>query len=298
MELLPESISDDTAGQARNLVAAKADVVIGPTDSSRAPAAIDVLSNARIALISPANTAPRAQHLRERRLLLPDRRGRRRPGLRPRQARQGRRRQDAGRRARGRRLRQGPRRGRRVQRLRQPAWGRSPLRDSPRARRTQAAAAAKAAAPDAVVLIARDGCPGRHRGAEQRRHGRARSSSSATVPSTSTAPVSGSRALDGARGILPGVFPTAALPGRARRGGSGLEGHDLRGRNVRRRQPGRHRGRRRGGRRRHLHRGPPHSRLRRNAAGAGGAQPAGAAAACTSYRTCVDGAASRQAPRL
>ncbi|WP_311380785.1 ABC transporter substrate-binding protein [Arthrobacter sp. ISL-28] len=57
VELLPEKVSADTAAQARELVAAKADVVIGPTDSSRAPAAIDVLSKARIALISPANTA-------------------------------------------------------------------------------------------------------------------------------------------------------------------------------------------------------------------------------------------------
>ncbi|HSN35205.1 MAG TPA: ABC transporter substrate-binding protein [Arthrobacter sp.] len=57
VELLPETISGDTAAQAKALVAAKADVVIGPTDSSRAPAAIDVLSNARIAMISPANTA-------------------------------------------------------------------------------------------------------------------------------------------------------------------------------------------------------------------------------------------------
>jgi branched-chain amino acid transport system substrate-binding protein len=38
-------------------VDAKADVVIGPTDSSRAPAAIDVLSKAKTVLISPANTA-------------------------------------------------------------------------------------------------------------------------------------------------------------------------------------------------------------------------------------------------
>ena len=57
VELLPTTISGDTAAQAKALVAAKADVVIGPTDSSRAPAAIDVLSNARIAMISPANSA-------------------------------------------------------------------------------------------------------------------------------------------------------------------------------------------------------------------------------------------------
>ncbi|WP_413463691.1 ABC transporter substrate-binding protein [Arthrobacter sp. SO3] len=57
VELLPETISTDAAAQAKALAAAKADVVIGPTDSSRAPAAIDVLANARIAMISPANTA-------------------------------------------------------------------------------------------------------------------------------------------------------------------------------------------------------------------------------------------------
>ncbi|MDR6417304.1 ABC transporter substrate-binding protein [Pseudarthrobacter sulfonivorans] len=48
---------DDAGSQAMNLTAAKADVVIGPTDSSNATAAIDVLSADRIPLISPANTA-------------------------------------------------------------------------------------------------------------------------------------------------------------------------------------------------------------------------------------------------
>lgn len=57
VELLPETVSTDTAAQAKALVAAKADVVIGPTDSSRAPAAIDVLANAKVAVISPANSA-------------------------------------------------------------------------------------------------------------------------------------------------------------------------------------------------------------------------------------------------
>lgn len=47
----------DTAEQAKALLAAHADVVVGPTDSSHAPAAIDVLTPARIPLISPANTA-------------------------------------------------------------------------------------------------------------------------------------------------------------------------------------------------------------------------------------------------
>lgn len=48
---------EDTRAQAKNLVDGKADVVIGPTDSSHAPAAIDVLSAARTPLISPANSA-------------------------------------------------------------------------------------------------------------------------------------------------------------------------------------------------------------------------------------------------
>lgn len=57
VELLPTAPEQDTAGQAQALVAANADVVIGPTDSSHAAAAIDVLSRARTPLISPANTA-------------------------------------------------------------------------------------------------------------------------------------------------------------------------------------------------------------------------------------------------
>ncbi|MDQ0870375.1 neutral amino acid transport system substrate-binding protein [Arthrobacter sp. V1I9] len=57
VELLPAGTGQGAAEQAEALVAAKADVVIGPTDSSRAAAAIDVLSRARTPLISPANTA-------------------------------------------------------------------------------------------------------------------------------------------------------------------------------------------------------------------------------------------------
>jgi neutral amino acid transport system substrate-binding protein len=57
VELLPDTVSEDAAGQAKELLKAKADVVIGPTDSSRAPGAIDILSNAKVAIISPANTA-------------------------------------------------------------------------------------------------------------------------------------------------------------------------------------------------------------------------------------------------
>ncbi|HKU11083.1 MAG TPA: ABC transporter substrate-binding protein [Sinomonas sp.] len=55
IELIPPKPSTDTAAAARDLVAAKADVVVGPTDSTHAPAAIDVLSKAKVVLISPAN---------------------------------------------------------------------------------------------------------------------------------------------------------------------------------------------------------------------------------------------------
>jgi neutral amino acid transport system substrate-binding protein len=57
VELLPTDTGQDAAAQAQALAAAKADVVIGPTDSSHAVSAVDVLSRSRIPLISPANTA-------------------------------------------------------------------------------------------------------------------------------------------------------------------------------------------------------------------------------------------------
>lgn len=57
VELLPFEAGQNTAAQAQALVQAKADVVIGPTDSSHAAAAVDILSRARTPLISPANTA-------------------------------------------------------------------------------------------------------------------------------------------------------------------------------------------------------------------------------------------------
>jgi branched-chain amino acid transport system substrate-binding protein len=57
VELLPARPGDDSEAQAQELVGAKADVVIGPTDSSHAAAAIDMLARARVTLISPANSA-------------------------------------------------------------------------------------------------------------------------------------------------------------------------------------------------------------------------------------------------
>ena len=57
VELLPDQPGTDVKSQANTLAAAGADVVIGPTDSANTAAALDILSRARITLISPANTA-------------------------------------------------------------------------------------------------------------------------------------------------------------------------------------------------------------------------------------------------
>ncbi|MDQ6753337.1 MAG: ABC transporter substrate-binding protein [Actinomycetota bacterium] len=57
VQLLPDQPGTAVTSQANALVAAGADVVIGPTDSAKAQAAINILSRAKVALISPANTA-------------------------------------------------------------------------------------------------------------------------------------------------------------------------------------------------------------------------------------------------
>lgn len=59
VELLPASSRGSIAQAAHGYVDGGADVVIGPTDSADAPEAIDVLSAAQIAVISPANGAAR-----------------------------------------------------------------------------------------------------------------------------------------------------------------------------------------------------------------------------------------------
>jgi neutral amino acid transport system substrate-binding protein len=56
VELLPQAAGDSET-QAQELAGARADVVVGPTDSSNAASAIDVLAGAKIPLISPANSA-------------------------------------------------------------------------------------------------------------------------------------------------------------------------------------------------------------------------------------------------
>ena len=212
MELLPGTIGDDTAAQAKELAAAKADVVIGPTDSSRAPAAIDVLSAAKVALISPANAASGAEHLQERRLLFPDLRGRHRPGLRPRQARQGRRRQDPRRRVRGQAAMARTSPPPSPPRPRPPARGPSPSRSSTRARLRKRPPPPKRR-PGRRHPRRPGRRPGRHRGAEQRRAAGKKAHPQRRRRQRSTAPASGRGPSTGARGILPGVFPSAHFQG-------------------------------------------------------------------------------------
>jgi neutral amino acid transport system substrate-binding protein len=57
VQLLPSQAGEAAAIAAQDFINGGADVVIGPTDSSSAPAAIDLLSEASVAIISPANSA-------------------------------------------------------------------------------------------------------------------------------------------------------------------------------------------------------------------------------------------------
>lgn len=207
VELLPEAVGEDTAAQARELVVARADVVIGPTDSSRAPAAIDVLSNAKVTLISPANAASGlstyashgyyfrtsaadvaqaavlvklAKDGGARTLAIVHEEGDYGKGV---SAAAGAAAKDAG--------------------LAPVA-----VAEFTPGRADQAAAVAKAAAPDAVVLIARDGAQGAVTELSNAGlGGRKLLLSDGAV--NDYGPALGSGALDGARGLLPGAFPSA-----------------------------------------------------------------------------------------
>ena len=211
VELLPETISEDTAAQAKELAAAKADVVVGPTDSSRAPAAIDVLSNAKVALISPANAASGLSTYKSggyyfrtsaadvaqaavlvklardggaKTLAIVYEAGGYGKGV---SAAVGAASKDAG-------------------------LGPVAVAEFTPGQAQQAAAAAKAAGPDAVVLVARDGAQGAI--AELNNAGlggRKLVLSDGAVNEYGSG--LGSGALDGARGILPGVFPSAHFQG-------------------------------------------------------------------------------------
>ncbi|CAI3793090.1 ABC transporter substrate-binding protein [Pseudarthrobacter sp. MM222] len=211
VELLPEIISEDTAGQAKELAAAKADVVIGPTDSSRAPAAIDVLSNAKVALISPANAASglstyrsggyyfrtSAADVAQAAVLVKLAK-------------------DGGAKTLAIVYEEGGY-GKDVSAAvgaAAKAAGLGPVAVAgfTPGQAQQAAAAAKAAAPDAVVLVARNGAQGAI--AELNNAGlggRKLILSDGAVNEYGSG--LGSGALDGARGILPGVFPSAHFQG-------------------------------------------------------------------------------------
>ncbi|WP_427004687.1 ABC transporter substrate-binding protein [Pseudarthrobacter sp. H2] len=206
VELLPETISQDTAAQAKALVAAGADVVIGPTDSSRAPGAIDVLSHAKVAVISPANAASglskyksggyyfrtAAADIAQAPVLV-------------KLARDGGARTVAV-------VHEEGSYGKDVSAAVAAAArqaGLDPVADAEfkPGQAGQAAAAAKAAAPDAVVLISREGAQGAI--AELNNVGLAGRKlilSDGAVNQYGSG--LGSLALDGARGILPGIFPT------------------------------------------------------------------------------------------
>jgi neutral amino acid transport system substrate-binding protein len=206
VELLPETISQDTAAQATALVAARADVVIGPTDSSRAPAAIDVLSHAKVAVISPANAASGLSKYRSGgyyfRTAAAD--IAQAPVL-VKLAKDGGARTVAV-------VHEEGSYGKDVSAAVAAAAkqaGLDPVADAEfrPGQAGRAAAAAKAAAPDAVVLISREGAQGAI--AELNNIGLAGSKlilSDGAVNQYGSG--LGSLALDGARAILPGIFPT------------------------------------------------------------------------------------------
>lgn len=207
VELLPEEIGEDTTALAKELVAAKADVVIGPTDSSRAPGAIDVLARAKVAVISPANAAHGLSRYRSGgyyfRTSAAD--VAQAPVL-VKLAKDG---------------------GARTVAVmhEEGSYGKDVSVAVAAAARTaglgivadvqftpgqaqHAAAAAKAAGPDAVILVARSGAQGAI--AELNNAGLAGKKlilSDGAINQYGSA--LGSNALDGARGILPGVFPSA-----------------------------------------------------------------------------------------
>ncbi len=207
VELLPESIGTDTSAQARDLVKAKADVVIGPTDSSRAAAAIDVFSHAKVALISPANTAPglskyksggyyfrtAAADIAQASVLvkLAKDGGAKTLAVVHEEGSYGKDLSVA-----------------LAAAAKAAGLGTSVDVEFKAGQAQQAAAAAKAAAPDAVVLVARDGAQGAI--AELNNVGLAGDKlllSDGAVNQYGHG--LGSKALDGTRGLLPGTFPSA-----------------------------------------------------------------------------------------
>jgi branched-chain amino acid transport system substrate-binding protein len=280
VELLPETISEDTAAQAKELAAANADVVIGPTDSSRAPAAIDVLSNAKVALISPANAASGLSTYKSGgyyfRTSAPDDA---QAAVLVKLARDGGAKTlaivyESGGYGKGVSAAVGAA-------AKDAGLGPVAVAEFTPGEAQQAAAAAKAAGPDAVVLVARDGAQGAI--AELNNAGlggRKLVLSDGAVNEYGSG--LGSGALDGARGILPGVFPSAHFQGELVSVDPGLKdmtfsaetydavnlaaiaaaaADDDAGTSI---------------------------AARLIAVSGGGAQPAGETAVCTSYQACID----------
>ena len=211
VELLPQAAGDSGA-QAKELAAAKADVVIGPTDSSNAAAAIDVLSAAKIPLISPANSAAglskyksggyyfrtAAADVAQASVLVKLAK-------------------DAGAKTLA-IVHQDSSYGKDVSAAVASAAKDAGLETSSTSAfepgdAQQAAAAARKAAPDAVVLIARDGA----HGAIAELNNAGLSGSKVILSDGAFAQYGsglGSKALDGARAVVPGVFPSADFQAR------------------------------------------------------------------------------------
>ena len=207
VELLPEETGEDTTARAKELVAAKADVVIGPTDSSRAPGAVDVLARAKVAVISPANAAHGLSRYRSGgyyfRTSAAD------VAQAPVLVKLA---KDGGARTIAIVHEEGSY-GKDVSvavAAAAKAAGIGIVADAgfTPGQAQQAAAATKAAGPDAVILVARSGAQGAI--AELNNQGLAGKKlmlSDGAINQYGSA--LGSNALDGARGILPGVFPSA-----------------------------------------------------------------------------------------
>ncbi|MCU1518318.1 MAG: transporter substrate-binding protein [Pseudarthrobacter sp.] len=211
VELLPRATGSAEA-QAKELAAAKADVVIGPTDSGHAAEAITALSPARIPLISPANSAAglstyksggyyfrtAAADVAQASVLvkLAKDSGAKSLGIVHQDSTYGKdvsaavasAARDAGLETAG-------------------TWAFTP------GNAQQAASAAREAAPDVVVLIARDGA----QGAIAELNNAGLSGNKIILSDGAYAQYGsglGSRALDGARAVVPGVFPTAEFQAR------------------------------------------------------------------------------------
>ena len=211
IELLPRAAGDSGA-QAKELAAAKADVVIGPTDSSNAAAAIDVLSAAKIPLISPANsaaglskyqsggyyfrTAPADVAQASVLVKLAKDGGAKSLAI----------------------VHQDSSYGKDVSAAVASAAKDAGVETSSTSAfepgdAQRAAAAARKAAPDAVVLIARDGA----QGAIAELNNAGLSGSKVILSDGAFAQYGsglGSKALDGARAVVPGVFPSADFQAR------------------------------------------------------------------------------------